>query len=58
MDYKGRDANKHLTLTIGLATVTQGRWNDSDFLTPFSTVQCRDLSCGMSAKPVTLDHFQ
>lgn len=34
MDYKGRDANKHLTLTIGLANVTQGRWNDSDCLIP------------------------
>lgn len=27
MGYEGRGANKHLTLTIGLAGVTEVKWN-------------------------------
>lgn len=34
MNYKGRDANKHLTLTIKLTDVREMKWNDRDRLAP------------------------
>lgn len=55
MDYKGRDANKHWTLSIGLADVTEVKGNDSDWLAPPVPYKCRDLSCSTSVRPVTAD---